>query len=383
MSVNLNMQFVDYWWRFATVPQQEIALRSWQNLAHGGALTFEVNGTLDLQDRQALEAVKPVFRWAAANQQYYERQSSAARVLLLGAPPASARPYGDDPYRGLFRLLSEQHVPFAVADNLDWIGKREFDLVIASEWAPAELAQYVERGGNVLIASARKPEFDVAAVTSTVNDVKGYIRVRDHAAFPSLKDTDLLLLNGPFTETTGTNATQGAPPLTLIPPSMIGPPEFIHVDMKDTTTPAIVTRRMGKGTVVWLPWNLGALYYRLSLPAHAGLFRDLVEKLNPRAQLRTNAHPLVEMTLMHQDGRTLLHMINLSGHSQTGYFPPVPMRGIEVAVAGVFQTAGSVRTAGRLPVQVKDGYTHFTLPRLNDYELVVLTPPSGQPTRAR
>jgi hypothetical protein len=205
-------------------------------------------------------------------------------------------------------------------------------------------------------------------VTSTVNDMKGYIRVRDHAAFPSLKDTDLLLLNGPFTETAG-----GAlAPLTLIPPSMIGPPEFIHVDMKDTTTPAIATRRIGKGTAVWLPWNLGALYYRLSLPAHAGLFRDLVRTLNPHPQLRTNAHPLVEMTLMHQNGRTLLHMVNLSGHSQTGYFPPVPMSGIEVAVAGTFQAARSVRTSGPLPVRIKDGYTNFTLPRLNDYELVVL-----------
>ena len=25
MAVNLNMQFVDYWWRFATVPREEIA----------------------------------------------------------------------------------------------------------------------------------------------------------------------------------------------------------------------------------------------------------------------------------------------------------------------------------------------------------------------
>ena len=68
MAVNLNMQFVDYWWRFATVPRQEIALACWQNIAHGGALAFEVNGTLDLQDRQALETAKPIFRWAAENE---------------------------------------------------------------------------------------------------------------------------------------------------------------------------------------------------------------------------------------------------------------------------------------------------------------------------
>ena len=56
MAVNLNMQFVDY---CVALRDRAAAMRSrcgrWQNMAHGGALTFEVNGTLDLQDRQALE----------------------------------------------------------------------------------------------------------------------------------------------------------------------------------------------------------------------------------------------------------------------------------------------------------------------------------------
>ncbi|HEY2015593.1 MAG TPA: hypothetical protein VGH38_18945 [Bryobacteraceae bacterium] len=368
MAVNLNMQFVDFWWRFATVPRQEIALRSWQNMAHGGALTFEVNGTLDLQDRQALEAVKPIFRWAAAHEEYYVRQSSAARVLLLGAPADTGRSYSEDSYRGMFRLLTEEHIPFAVSDNLDWLGKREFDLVVSTDWAPAALRQYAESGGKVLIASAVKPDFEVAPVERTDADVKGYIRIRDHAAFPSLKDTDLLLLNGPFT----TVKTAAPHALTLIPPSLIGPPEFVHIDMKDTDTPAIATGRIGKGTVVWLPWNLGALYYRLSLPAHAGLFRDILDRLDPQPQIRTNAHPLVEMSLMRQGGRTLLHLINLSGHSETGYFDPIPMSDIRIQVAGTFQSAKTVRSPGTIDVHRNQGYSEFTIPHLADYEVVVL-----------
>lgn len=368
MAVNLNMQFVDYWWRFATVPKEEIALRSWQNIAHAGALTFEVNGTLDQQDRQALETAKPIFRWAAANEQHYQGQSSAARVLLLGAPAASGRAYGEEPYRGLFRLLSEEHIPFAVADNMEWLGKREFDLVIAGDWAPAGLRQYAEAGGRVLIASANTPEFDVAPVVRTEKDMRGFVRVRDHKAFPSLKDTDLLMLNGPFTEVRST----GSNTLTLIPPSMFAPPEYVHIDLKDTDTPAIVTRAMGKGSVVWIPWNLGGMYYRHSLDAHAGLFRDTVNGLGLKRQIRTNAHPLVEMTLLKREGRTQLHLINLSGHSQTGYHAPVPMTEIHVAVAGTFKSAAAVRQPGRLPTRLQGGYTELTIPRLADYELIVL-----------
>jgi hypothetical protein len=368
MSINLNMQFVDFWWRFATVPQAEIALRAWQNMAHGGALTFEVNGTLDQQDRQALETAKPIFRWAAANEQYYSQQTSGARVLLLGTPPAVGRVFSEEAFRGLFRLLSEEHIPFAISDNMDWLGKRDYDLVIAAEWAPVELKQYIENGGKMLLASASRPDFDLAPVVRTEKDVKGYVRVRDRAAFPSLSQASLVMLNGPFTEL----KVEGPAALTLIPPSMIGPPEFVHIDMKDTATPAIAHRALGKGRATWIPWDLGGMYYRHSLPAHAGLFRDVLNKLHAQRQIRTNAHPLVEMTLMRQKGRTLLHLVNLSGHSQTAYFAPVPMRDIRVGVAGSFMRAKTVRTPGAVAVQMNQGYAEFTVPSLADYELVVL-----------
>ncbi len=368
MSVNLNMQFIDYWWRFATVPAGEIALRSWQNIAHGGALTFEMNGTFDQQDRQALEKSKEIFRWVAAHEEYYVRQSSAARVLLMGAPQSAGREISAEPYRGLFRLLTEEHIPFAVSDNMDWMGQREFDLVIAADWAPAGLKQYAENGGRVLIVSPRPPEFEVARVVRTVPEIRGYLRVRDRAAFPSLKDTELLMLNGPFTEVQDSSK----PLLTLVPPSMFGPPELIHIDMRDTGTTGIVFRRIGKGTVAWLPWNLGGMYYRHSLTAHAGLFRDVINQLNPVRQIKTDAHPLVEMSLMRQNGRTLLHLINLSGHSQTGYFAPIPVSNFNVEVMGTHKSARTVRTPGNLMIRRTNGYTRFTIKQLTDYELVVL-----------
>ena len=368
MSVNLCMQFVDYSWRFATVPKNEIALRLWENVANGGAAAFEVNGTLDQQDRQALDAAKPIFRWLAEKQQFYVGEKSAARVLLLGAPQPTGGAYSQSSYRGLFRLLSEEHIPFAVSDNLDWMHKRKFDLVIASDWAPAELRQYAESGGHVLVVSARPPEFPVATIVKTWPDMKGYFRIRDHAALPSLNQTDLLMTDGPYTEV----EPDGLAALTLIPPSMFGPPEFVHVDQKNTTKPGLVMKQIGAGSVAWIPWDLGTLYYRLSLPAHAEVFHDVVGRLYPHRQLRTDAHRLVEVTLMDQGNRKLVHLINLSGHSQTGYFEPISMTDIHLQVAGAFKKAVTIRHARELPVRVQAGYTDITVPRLDDYELVVL-----------
>src|SRR5262245_19443606 len=107
--------------------------------------------------------------------------------------------------------------------------------------------------------------------------------------------------------------------------------------------------------VAWILWNLGGMYYCHSLPAHAGLFRDVLNRLHPQRQLRTNAHQLVEMTLMRQRGRALLHLINLSGHSQTGYFPPIPMTDIQVQMAGSFKTAKTLRTPASLVGRIGKG----------------------------
>lgn len=360
MSVNLCMQFVDYPWRYATVPPDEIRLRLWQNMAHGGALTLAINGTFEQQDRQALEAARPIFAWAAANEQFLARTTSAARVLLLQSGAGNG-------YRGLFRLLSEAHVPFAVSNNLDWLGRREFDLVVTAGRAPEALGQWVEAGGRLLAASVEPPEFAAVQVHERLADVKGYIRIRRRENLPSLALTDLLLLNGGFSVAGGT----AAPELTLIPPSMFGPPEYIHADLRETTTPAL--HWFNDGRAAWLPWDLGEHYYRLSLPAHAGLFNDLLDRLLPSGrQLTTNAHPLVEFSLLEQAGRHLLHLVNVSGHSQTGYFAAHEQRDIDVALRLPARRAHALHFGRNLAVRREAGMTRFRLPRLAGHELIVL-----------
>jgi hypothetical protein len=307
-----------------------------------------------------VEAARPIFAWAAEHEEFNAAQESAARVLLLTGGESES-------YRGLFRLLSEAHIPFAVSNNLDWLGKRSFDLVVAADRAPGGLKAYVASGGRVLVAHARKPEFIDIQARSSLSDLKGYARIRALAKFPSLKQTTILMLDGPFTETAATASAE----LTLIPPSMFGPPELIHTDMKETDTPALLWREGGQ--VAWLPWNLGALYYRLSLPSHAGLFRDLVNRLLPKGrQLESSAHPLIEITLMRQPGRTLLHLINLSGHSQTGYFAPLPATAINIRLDGDFRSAQALRLRQTLALKQIGKRTEMVLPELRDYELIVV-----------
>lgn len=365
MAINQCMSFIDFPWRFATVPQNEIRLRLWQNVAHGGAAALNMHGTMDQEDRTALEAARPIYGWLRENERYFVGQGSAARVLLIGR--LRGLRFSENAQRGFFRLLSEEHIPFGVVDNLDWMGRREADLVIVPGEAPRELESYVRAGGRVLIASPAAPRFEVARTVKLWKDAQAYFRVRDHTLFPSLRSSNVVFTYGDFQE------VEGRSPLTFIPPSMFGPPELVHVDWKDTESPGLVVRDFGKGRVAWLPWDIGSLYHLHSSQAHSGLVRDLIDHLLPRGrQLKTNAHPLVETVLMRQQGRHLLHLINLSGHSQTAYFDPVTMRDIRIEAAGAFRSARAVRGGKDLPVTHSGAYTRFTVPELEQYELIEL-----------
>jgi hypothetical protein len=367
---NLCMSFVDYPWRFVTVPSAEIQLRLHQNLAHGGPPAFVVVGTPDQEDRQAMIAARPIFQWHAEHEDLYVGQENTARVLLLTTGDQNS-------YRGFFRLLSEQHIPFAATGNLKWLDDpvRRFDLVIAPSGAAPELERYVRAGGRLLMAGASVPPatLPIAHVLGVRPATQGAWRIHDHDLLPSLKNTNLLFLNGPYVELAPTPDTR--PLLTLIPPAMFGPPEKVWVDKVETTIPGLVFANHGEGRVAYIPWDVAGLYYRHSSPAHAALMTDVIDQLLPRGrQLKTNAHPLVEITVMRQPQhkRTLVHFVNLSGHSDTAYFAPIEMRDISVSLDKSFTRARVVKANATLPIGNQNGRSTFTLPRLGAYEVVVL-----------
>jgi len=360
MVINLCMSFVDYPWRFVTVPPAEVRLRLHQSLAHGGPPALAMLGTMDQEDRSALLAARPVFQWHARHEDLYVGQRSAARVLLL--------PGERDSYRGIFRLLSEQHIPFAVSDAP---AGGAWDLVIAPRGAPAELERFVRDGGRLLVAGAVEPAFPVRPVVARRPHTQGSWRIHDHALFPSLANTNLLFLDGEYAELSPLEK----PLLTLVPPAMFGPPEKVWVDKLETDIPGLAFADIGRGRVAWIPWDVGGLYYRHSSPGHAGLIADVIDSLLPSGrQLRTNAHPLVEVTVMRQfeQDRTLVHLVNASGHADTAYFEPIEMRDVAIDLAGDFTRARAMRLGEALAVTRSGGRSRFTLPRLGAYEVVVL-----------
>lgn len=364
LAINLAMSFIDFPWRYSDVPGAETALRLYQNIAHGAPPAIVVSGPMAQQDRSGLLAAKPIFDWHAHHEDLYVGPKNAARVMLLATGDTAS-------YRGFFRLLTEEHIPFVVSETLRWMqAGSSFDLVIAPGAPPTELGRYVQEGGRVLVAGTAPPPFPVGVIAGR-RSTQGYWRIHDRREFPSLTDTDLIFVDGEYLEI----APLPHPILTLIPTAMFGPPEKVWSDKVETTVPGLVFTDHGKGRAAYIPWDIGSLYYRHSSEAHRGLLADVIDQLLPGGrQLRTNAHPLVEMTVMDQPerGRTLIHLVNGTGHHDTAYFPPLEIRDIRIDLAREVHRAHAVALDRALPITSNGRFRSFTVPRLHAYEVIVV-----------
>ena len=365
VAINLSMSFVDFPWRYTHVPAAEMQLRLYQNMAHGAPPAIAVVGTMEQADRQGLLAAKPVFDWHRTHEDLYVGQQNAGRVLLVATDNTPA-------YRGFFRLLTEQHIPFTVTENDRWITAlpETFDVVIVPGRAPQGIEQFVRGGGRVIVAGTTAPPLPVGTVVGR-RTTQGYWRIRERDAFPSLRDTDLIFIDGDYVEL----APPTRPLLTLIPTAMFGPPEKVWSDKTETEVPGIVFAEHDRGRLAYIPWDLGALYYRHSSPGHAGLMKDVIDRLLPQGRrLGTNAHPLVEMTVMRQPARsrTLIHLVNGTGHQDTAYFAPLDVTDIRIELRDTFRRARAVGLGVDLPVTTTGESRSFVLPRLKAYEVIVL-----------
>ena len=379
--------------RLVLMPAQETRARLFQAMAHGSPPTYVATGTMQQDDQGNLNAARQVFRRHARNQDIFGNTLNPARVLILAKPETSPRGrnlIAQQSLRGIFRILTENHIPIVVSETTDTVTKQpgRFDLVIVTTGAPTDdLENFVQQGGRVLY-SGEEPAFAIPARVKQHDLTRvAYIEVRDEKKFPSLAGLKYLMATSmcPYTVIDIFSKTEvpnmsfieypeelGAS-LSFVPPMIENPGEVAQSDLKHTKIPAVLIRDHGAGRIAYLPWDLGALYDRLAIPSHAHLLTDLVDQLLPSGrQLKTNAHSSVEMVLQEKNGRLFLHLINLSGQTQNNYMDAIPMGPIRISVRGKFKTAKARDINAALKLLYKNDHTEFTLPSLKEYEVIVL-----------
>ena len=167
------------------------------------------------------ETARPIFAWLKDHQEYYVGQVPARGSCSCATRSPEAA------HRGVFRLLSEQHLPFGVVDNLGWM---------AGAGRPRDRDGRDAGGPRAVGPPGRAPAHrrpHPAAIPGG-GDGEGMEGPR-RGLFPRARPVDVPPSAAPTSFMYGEyRELKGSGPLTFIPPSMYGPPELVHVDWKDT-----------------------------------------------------------------------------------------------------------------------------------------------------
>lgn len=405
------VMFLDLPYRFSAEQPGLVGLHLAQTMAQGVNPYAYVVGTPDQPDRKNFPIVGSMLRFHRDHQQYYAGLRSAARVAIISSLRSEER-YGrsegiakvQKARRGAFRALVESHIPFDILpDDLLPAAARDgrldrYDALVLPNVAAlddeqlAVLDAYVERGGG-LVATYDTAGFDGAGLTRAEVGLRSlgaagvlarregpgamrsaYLRLTQREDLPDSEETDLVALDRAFLYVEPRDGA--APSLTLIPPSRYGPPEKTYWEI-ETNQPGRLAYCYGHGKTVYFPWPVDALFFDLSLPEHRGLLAQAVIEVSQGGrQIITSAPPQVEVTIGEQpdSNRTILHLINYSGHQERSFHDPLEIRDIRLELPGVANRnrVYSTQLGATLPANTGNGMLSFTLPRLGLFDMVVL-----------
>lgn len=406
------------WWRLYASPETEN--RPWiaQQFANGVNTWLHVNGGYsDLFDRRGLAPMREVMQRLAAWEPYFDGARSAARVALVFSRHTQDNYGGGQPHaryldfvRGWYCALLEAHIPFdVISDKLiapERLARYKAlvisNLACVSDETVAAIEAFAAGGGGVVASfDAGLCDLDgVERATPAFAQVIGArrtgrreglkssyakIEARDDPLLEGLGDTDLIPNEGALIEVEADPAR--TVPLTLIPPviahsgATISIPEYSAI--KETTDiPVAVRGAYRRGRVVYFSNQPESLFYHYGFPDLGRVLANAVRwALAEPLSVDVDAPDFVEVTLMAQAGRRLVHLVNfpVGKPVNTGWrhigrnLVPVS----DIAVKLTLREGERVRevrlaTSGEaLSLHYKDGVAEVRVPRLGDHEIVV------------
>jgi hypothetical protein len=325
---------------------------------------------------------------------YYQRETEASdftkteRQSVQGVLGNAALSF-----HGFYEMLLRSHVLFDVIDEAALSEPRmaKYDTLVfpncacLSETSVKTVTEFVASGGG-LVAS-----FDTSLYDGLVN------RKADFGLGPvfgvRFAGDAYRFGNASYISLAGDHAITKGPGQRLIPAPGFGlkvkvttgsaaamfraPVDRQYRPLPEETTPAVVVNGFGRGRSVYLAGNVGESYHGFGLPAHLNLVANAVRWLSPPVLEVDDAPQTLEAVLrvQEEEGRYLLHLVNFTGEMRRPFQNIVPCRDIRIALRTDREIRAVRSLAGRedLPFEQAEGHARFTVPRVESYEIVVIS----------
>jgi hypothetical protein len=398
-SSNITIQFVDFGYRHAAVAPWLNELRMAENIVNGGWLDYCVIGHLDNQeDRSSLDTMRDIYQFHANNERWFTGTEPVSDVCLV-------RQDGPE-YRGLFRILSENHILFDVIEKAALEQSEtprhleSYPIVILPDVRSlsnafcARLDAYVEGGGRLLSTGMTATQEKSGSARSTVGLKAAGLKPgwttysRQRGRYFKVSTEDKTVLGGTLLENlelvyVNSETLTLAPEentkalLRFIPDAMYGPPEKSYYKAV-TDTPGLFIARSGEGVSVYIPWLIGSHYEERSNHVHNALIMSVLDgPLALQRGVTVQASPLVEMTRHANVDKNFewIGLVNHSGQLGTAFHPSLPIHDIKLTV----RSNESIRAVRLLRAKKtldfsagSGGQTTITIPELDRFEVVLL-----------
>lgn len=375
-----------------------------QQMLHGGSMGIYFIGHLDNQyDRVFIPYFKELAKFHKTNEVLFTNLESKSRVgLVMGR----TRWQSSAEIKGLMKMLTEEHIMFDLIHGAQ-LAKRDtprdimdYELIILGNVTEMNdefidvIDSYVKAGGKVLATGFPGTRDEIGNPLNRIrlkslgvsaeyelftNPSPSYLNVaendKDILGNDLFEDFDLVMMNSNFLKTKPEGSAQSI--TSLIPRIMHGPPEKCYFTEDEITDyPGVIFNTFGDGKAVFLPWMIGEQYNWKGNNVQRTLFLAILDNiLNVDRTIVTDSPSLVEMShMVNRNGAfEWIGMINHTGQITNSFREQVPIynRKIRFKPQKPVKEIYALRAEKKLSFKQSDGWVEVTVPKLDDFEMVV------------
>ena len=400
-----------YRWKDSVQSEPEIRLWVAEGTANGmRPWVTKFSGVL--YDRRWLPIVERIYEWHFKHERYLRNEAPLARVAMLYSEQTSTFHSGvaqgdrhNDHVLGMYHALVESRVPFEFVHEAFLTPERldRFKLIVLADAAALSDAQceairvYVKRGGSVLATFAtslfdeigtERKDFGLADVfgVSFNGRIEGPMQnsylsldagATRHAILDGFEDTPRIV-NGVYR--LDVRPTQDFPsPVTLIPSYPDLPMEDVYPRVPRTDTREIYLRDLGRGRVVYIPWDIDRTFWDVLCVDHLRLLRNAIAwATNEPRPVEVEGPGVLDVTIWRQASSMTVHLVNLTNPMMMKgplreSIPVGPLR-VRVRIPADARPRGvKLLTAGTtVNAQPVKGVLTVTVPSVDVHEVVAI-----------
>ncbi len=369
-----------------------------------------------LYDKRWLQTVEDLYLRYARWEPYLRNESPVARIGVIYSQQTATYYGGDkaeakveDPALGFYQALLEARLPFEMVHDrlLDAAHVDQFRLLILpniaalSEAQCMQLTEFVERGGGIVAThetslynewGQRRADFGLASLfgVKAAGAVEGpmrnaYLRLehqqfKGHPLLRGLEDAPRII-HGVHRQpvTPDAAARFEGRPITLIPSYPDLPMEMVYPRVARTDTAEVFARQVGKGRVVYFPWDIDRTFWEVLSLDHGRLLRNAIDwAANEEPAIQVEGQGFFDVTAWKQKQSMTVHLVNLTNPMlmkgpYRELIPSPPQRVRVKLPPGARPRNVQLLAAGQTPPnRVTNGWVELTVPSVLDHEIIAI-----------